>query len=137
MPEATTVLPGSLNDLKLANSERTIFWEFNVRNLVEDASDSENPASMELAKQVIDNFDNAEAPALFALRQHVIHAGSKYCDSVGEISTDTGEQITELIAQTIKNPADLMNDPQSVNRWANDSEMYNPLFKPARPTSSN
>ena len=129
MSETTTVLPGSLNDLKLTNSERTVFWEFNLRNLVDEASDCENPASMELAKQVIDSFDNAEAPALFALRQHIIHAGSKYCDSIGEISTDTGEQITELIAQTIERPSDLKNDPQSVNRWANDSEMYNPLFR--------
>ena len=54
MPETSTTLHGNLNDLKLANSERTIFWEFNVRNLVEDASDCENPASMKLAKQVID-----------------------------------------------------------------------------------
>ena len=128
MSETTTVLPGNLNDLKLANSERTVFWEFNLRNLVEEASDYENPASMELAKQVIDSFDNAEAPKLFALRQHIIHAGSKYCDSIGEISTDTGEQITELITQTIESPSDLKTDPQSVNRWSNDSEMYNPLF---------
>ena len=128
MSKTTTVLPGSLSDLKLANSERTIFWQFNLRNLVEEASDSENPASMKLAKQVIESFDNAEAPALFALRQHIIHAGSQYCDSIGEISTDTGEQITELIAQTIESPSNLKNDPQSVNRWANDSEMYNPLF---------
>ena len=129
MAETTTALPGNLNDLKLANSERTIFWEFSLRNLVDQASDCENPASMELAKQVIDNFDNAEAPALFALRQHIIYAGSAYCDSIGEMSTDTGEQITELIAQTIESPSDLKTDPQSVNRWANDSEMYNPLFK--------
>ena len=129
MPKATTGLPGNLNDLKLANSERTIFWKFSLRNLVEEASDCEDPASMELAKQVIDSFDNAEAPALFALRQHIIHAGSEYCDSIGDISTDTGEQITELITQTIESPDDLKTDPQSVNRWANDSEMYNPLFR--------
>ena len=69
--------------------------KFDVANIMQSCQEQ---TTANLPQQVTDNSENAEAPALLALRQQVICASSQCCDSIGEISTNLYQDIAKAVA---------------------------------------